>query len=243
MYYVYRITNIVDNKHYYGSRKPKKSIPAFDDLGKYYFSSSRDSKFIQDQKDNPGHYKYKIIVSGLSREKAMAIEKKLHEKYQVDKNPKFYNLHIHNSINFTCTPETGKKISKTHREHSAKKISESHKKRFAQGLASNKGGNNPRFGDHRNYEELHGKEKARQLKEEQSKMRSGAGNSRATTWKFTSPDGKEFIVVGECKKFCKDKNISMRKLKAYLGETITTCDKPYDISKNTVGWKLENLKR
>ena len=35
-HYVYRITNIVENKHYYGSRTSK--INPYDDLGKKYFS-------------------------------------------------------------------------------------------------------------------------------------------------------------------------------------------------------------
>lgn len=241
MYYVYRITNVIENKHYYGSRKPKKSMLASDDLGKHYFSSSRDSHFIQDQKENPGHYKYKVIVSGLSREKAMKLEKRLHEIYKVDKNPHFYNKHIHNSIDFSCTPETGKKISQTHQKYAAKKISESHKRRFKEGIASHKGENNPRYNDHRSYKEIHGEEKADTIRKAQSESRRGKGNSRAVTWKFTSPNGEEFLVEGECKKFCKDRNISMRKLKTYLGEVITTCDKPYDISKNTVGWKLEKI--
>lgn len=37
-HYVYRITNLVEQKHYYGSRT--SNISPFDDLGKKYFSSA-----------------------------------------------------------------------------------------------------------------------------------------------------------------------------------------------------------
>ena len=53
-YYVYRITNTVLNKHYYGYRSCK--IDPKEDLGKKYFSSSRDKEFIKDQKQNPLNY-------------------------------------------------------------------------------------------------------------------------------------------------------------------------------------------
>ena len=58
-HYVYRITNKIENKHYYGCRTTK--LEPKDDLGSKYFSSSRDKEFIKDQKENPYNYKYKII--------------------------------------------------------------------------------------------------------------------------------------------------------------------------------------
>jgi len=58
-HYVYRITNIKDKLYYYGTRT--SSIKPKLDLGIKYFSSSNDKDFIQDQKDNPLNYKYKII--------------------------------------------------------------------------------------------------------------------------------------------------------------------------------------
>ena len=59
-YYVYRITNIVNNTHYYG-RRFSKILPKLD-LGIKYFSSSSVKEFILDQKQNRHNYKYKIIV-------------------------------------------------------------------------------------------------------------------------------------------------------------------------------------
>ena len=59
-HYVYRITNIKLNKHYYGLRSSK--LEPSKDLGFKYFSSSSDREFIDDQTNNPQDYKY-IIVS------------------------------------------------------------------------------------------------------------------------------------------------------------------------------------
>ena len=88
-YYVYRITNIIENKHYYGRRgcycHPTR------DLGVKYFSSSTDALFIQDQRQNPQKYKYKILLI-TSKRKAEQLEIKLHKKFNVASNPTFYNL-------------------------------------------------------------------------------------------------------------------------------------------------------
>ena len=58
-HYVYRITNTVENKHYYGVRS-SKIIPK-DDLGKKYFSSSTDKNFMREQKEHPENFKFIIL--------------------------------------------------------------------------------------------------------------------------------------------------------------------------------------
>ena len=58
-HYVYRITNLMTNRHYYGKRS--SNIHPKLDIGVRYFSSSKDKQFKQDQLDNPDHYKYKIV--------------------------------------------------------------------------------------------------------------------------------------------------------------------------------------
>lgn len=88
-YYVYRITNTVLNKHYYGYRSCK--IDPKEDLGKKYFSSSRDKEFIKDQKQNPLNYKYKIIKLFSTKKEAIIFESKLHTKFDVKNNSFFYN--------------------------------------------------------------------------------------------------------------------------------------------------------
>jgi len=89
-HYIYRITNIVENKHYYGVRTSKNILPK-EDLGTKYFSSSYDKEFIQDQKDHPENYKYKVIRISESRQTVSEIEVYLHNKFNVGINPNFYN--------------------------------------------------------------------------------------------------------------------------------------------------------
>lgn len=91
-HYVYRITNLVENKHYYGVRGSIDRLPE-DDLGKIYFSSSTDKLFMEDQKVNPQNYKYKIVARfGENKEAADMREVRLHSKFNVKTNYKFYNL-------------------------------------------------------------------------------------------------------------------------------------------------------
>ena len=89
-HYVYRITNVVENKHYYGKRSSKNVKPE-EDLGKNYFSSSTDLLFIQDQKSNPQKYKYKVVSLHSTASKALEKEIKLHHKFKVGVNTNFYN--------------------------------------------------------------------------------------------------------------------------------------------------------
>ena len=88
-HYVYRITNKIENKHYYGVRSTK--LEPKDDLGIKYFSSSTERVFIKDQKENPYNYKYKIIKIFSTREEAIKLEIFLHNKFNVGVNESFYN--------------------------------------------------------------------------------------------------------------------------------------------------------
>ena len=88
-HYVYRITNLVENKHYYGKRSSKVHPKL--DIGIKYFSSSKDKQFKQDQLDNPSHYKYKIICIKDSSQEAIELESRLHYLFDVGRNQSFYN--------------------------------------------------------------------------------------------------------------------------------------------------------
>lgn len=88
-YYVYRISDIVENKHYYGKRSC--SVEPELDLGIKYFSSSKDKEFIKDQKENPSKYEYIIIARCDNDEEALDIEIYLHNYYNVGVNNRFYN--------------------------------------------------------------------------------------------------------------------------------------------------------
>lgn len=88
-HYVYRITNKIENKHYYGVRS--SNIKPKDDIGIKYFSSSTDKNFMLDQKENPQNYKYKVLKIFDSRKDAEMHETFLHEKFSVQTNESFYN--------------------------------------------------------------------------------------------------------------------------------------------------------
>lgn len=120
-HYVYRITNIVENKHYYGKRS--SNVEPLLDLGVKYFSSSSDKSFIRDQKQNPNNYRYKIVFTFKSSKKALALEIKLHSKFNVGVNPLFYNKVKQTSLGF---------------DHTGTSLSEDHKKAIS---ISNKGKN------------------------------------------------------------------------------------------------------
>jgi hypothetical protein len=133
-HYVYRITNIVLNKFYYGSRSTNR-IPS-EDIGFYYFSSSRDKDFMLDQINNPQNYLYKVVSIFDNKDDALNFEIRLHLKFNVAKNPKFYNKANATSTSFSITgtelsQETKKKMSEARRgrvvsDETKLKLSKSH---------------------------------------------------------------------------------------------------------------------
>lgn len=88
-HYVYQITNLVTARKYIGKRSSLDS-PAVD-LGRKYFSSSSDREFILDQKTNPSNYKYEVLMEFNTAADAVTHEVKLHNLYDVGRNPEFYN--------------------------------------------------------------------------------------------------------------------------------------------------------
>lgn len=122
IHYVYRITNILLKKHYYGTRSTTKSNPCHD-LGVTYFSSSKDTDFKMDQKLNPNNYKYKIVRICNTREQAIVLEIHLHNKFNVATSSNFYNrskqtsksfdtsgIALKNFRSYTMSEETKQKI-------------------------------------------------------------------------------------------------------------------------------------
>lgn len=116
-HYVYRITNTKLNKHYYGTRTT--GISPRKDLGIKYFSSSSDTQFREDQKNNPQHYKYTIVSEFDSREAAMRLEIKLHDKFDVGINESFYNKCKATTTGFDVT-------GRHHDEYAKAKLSKAH---------------------------------------------------------------------------------------------------------------------
>ena len=120
-YYVYRISNLIEHKHYYGFRSTK-FLPK-NDLGIRYFSSSRDKEFIKDQKQNPQNYRYKIVKLFQNYKDALNFEILLHEKFNVSTNESFYNRAKQTATGFSTAGST---ISEEHK----RKISEAGLKRI-----------------------------------------------------------------------------------------------------------------
>jgi hypothetical protein len=116
-HYTYRITNVEENKFYYGCRS--SAIEPQNDLGFKYFSSSTDKNFIKDQKENPHYYKYKIIRSFATRKSAELFETKLHEKFQVQIHDSFYNKAINTKMGFSVV---GRKQTPEHIEKRFKNL-------------------------------------------------------------------------------------------------------------------------
>ena len=116
-HYIYRITNIIESKHYYGVRSAKNP---YNDLGKIYFSSSTNVKFIEEQKTFPERFKYKIISIYKTRKQAAQKEILLHAKFLVSTNDQFYNKANARSsgfspLGYTHTPESLLKIAEAGR--------------------------------------------------------------------------------------------------------------------------------
>ena len=100
-HYVYRITNTKIKKHYYGAHSSKNK-PILD-IGLKYFSSSKDKNFMIEQKINPSVFKYKVVKIFKSRKDAILFEIFLHNKFDVGKNPRFYNGAKQSSTGFDTT--------------------------------------------------------------------------------------------------------------------------------------------
>ena len=116
-HYVYKISNIVEDKHYIGARSAKNP---FKDLGIKYFSSSSDKEFMLEQQEFPERFEYKILEVFSSRDLAVAKEIELHDLYDVAVNESFYNRAKQTSTGF-CRLGT----TVTHTEESKRKMSES----------------------------------------------------------------------------------------------------------------------
>ena len=146
-HYVYRITNKVCRKHYYGVRSSNNHPKQ--DIGIQYFSSSYDKDFIKDQKENPANFKYKIIFICKTRHDCLQIEIKLHSKFNVSSNTSFYNKAKQLSNGFDCsgillTEEHKKKIGL---RHLGKFVSNETKERISANHADVSGTNNPMYGN------------------------------------------------------------------------------------------------
>jgi len=149
-YYTYRITCTHPDsveKYYYGFRKSKK--PPKEDN---YWSSS---KYVKEAilKYGKTYFKKKVLKVFHEAKDAMLHESQLHEKFNVDKNPLFFNKCKSTVWGFRSTGLvlSGKTYEEIHGVEKAKKLREKRsidmKKHRALNPNSVKGKNNPNYGN------------------------------------------------------------------------------------------------
>jgi hypothetical protein len=88
-HYTYQIANLKTGKKYIGVRS--SLIEPISDIGIFYFSSSSDKSFKEDQRLNPQDYTYEVLSTHGTRIEALKEEVRLHELYDVCVNENFYN--------------------------------------------------------------------------------------------------------------------------------------------------------
>lgn len=184
-HYTYRITNLAEGKHYYGSRSSK--IHPNKDLGKHYFSSSTNKAFRRDQKENPHNYKYKVVKLFSSREEAISFEIKLHKKFDVGINESFYNKAIQTSVGFDTTgskmsEEAKKKRSEALRGRKRPEFSEEHKRKMSE---AKKGHKQSEETKKKRSEALRGSKLSEETKKKISKAKKGRKLSKETKKKMS----------------------------------------------------------
>ena len=108
-YYIYRITNLENNIHYYGSRV--SIIHPMNDLGNKYFSSSKILKPLAEE--NPDNFKFKILKIFDNKWDKILYESYLHQYFNVKNNDKFYNKVNQTQSGFDTTGVKNLHSSKT----------------------------------------------------------------------------------------------------------------------------------
>jgi len=191
-HYVYRITNTTLTKHYYGVRTSKNKLPS-EDIGIYYFSSSKDKDFINDQKLNSQNYKYKVIRITDTREEAALLEILLHKKFNVKVNENFYNKTNACALGFDATglDRSGPKNSmfgKTHTQNTKELMSFNHK-----GMSGKK----------------FSKETINHMK---NISKTSSNNNAKTIFIFSSDNKLQYTCSGNFKSICDENNLPYSQL-------------------------------
>ena len=142
-FYVYKITNLSNNKKYIGWRTSNK--PPIKDLGIYYFSTSSDEDFIYEQLSNAKNFRYEIIKECTTAKEAVYLEDKLLNEVNAKDNFEYYNKSNGCRWFYDTTGSIwitdGKKDIKIHKNHPPSLLSEYLCKGFYKGRSF--GGEHP----------------------------------------------------------------------------------------------------
>ena len=125
--FVYSIRNKETDMQYIGSKVTDSEISESFGFGINYFSSMRNiqgDEFRKDQKENPSKFEYKIIADFNNFEEMLQLECELHKKYDVDKNPMFYNRAKQTSTKFTTCFSSRKLTENEKKQRSERMLGE-----------------------------------------------------------------------------------------------------------------------
>lgn len=246
-FYVYRITNVVQRKHYYGSRV--SSVEPRLDIGIKYFSSSYDKEFMLEQKEFPERFKYKVVRICISNIEKQLFESYVHEKFNVGASVDFYNQVRQTLVGFDCTGHIcnkGRKLSKSTKDKlrealTGRYVSEETKQKQREVALSRTKEENMRRGV-----KHIGKKVSTKTRELMRKQNIGACNNQAKIIKILDANGEILDVCnGTFKQVCEIKGYPWATLrKAKYGKKLYL-DKEGKPSKNIpiasrkfIGWSI-----
>lgn len=246
-FYVYRITNLIQKKHYYGSRvsvaEPKL------DIGIKYFSSSYDKEFMLEQKEFPERFRYKVVRVCANNIEKQLFESYMHEKFNVGASDNFYNQVRQTLEGFDSTGHTynrGRKLSDSTKEKLREAFTgryvseETREKQRAIALARTKEENLLRGAPHK------GKKISEHTRKLFCKKNTGSGNPASKV--ITVFDSKDNIVMvshGTFKKDCERNNFPWATLrqakngkKLYINSDGTVSKNMLESSRKFIGWYI-----
>ena len=215
-HYVYRISNIKLNKHYYGKRSSKK-LPA-NDVGIKYFSSSKDKDFIKDQKQNPQDYEYVVVAICDTAKEAIELEIYLHDYYDVGVNPRFYNRSKQTAIGWDTTGVAYSKERIEKLKAVRKKLNFKHTEEAKEKMRAAKYGNSWNKG------KKHTKTVIEKLKE---KAKKGTSSPNAVLVDIFDHKTDKLVASGVClSEWCKDdKSLRSNLALSLKGDRSLPCNK------------------
>ncbi len=92
--YTYQVTHLSERRKYIGVRLNNK-LPAREDLGKLYFTSSKHKIFRQEAQEYPEHFFWEVLEEFDNRKEAIEAERKLLESIPTDQRALYYNKCFH----------------------------------------------------------------------------------------------------------------------------------------------------
>lgn len=106
-HYTYNIINKTNGKYYIGMRSSE--VNPVEDIGINYFGSSMNKELKEELNNDKSNFIYHIIETYDSRKDAYKGEERIHQKFNVSKDPMSYNIQ---NAGYNGFDRLGKKMSK-----------------------------------------------------------------------------------------------------------------------------------